>query len=78
MKKPITQTHEPHSIKCLRAIAAYEGGPEKLVKKLGITEAGYYRWIREESISKTFIIPLTKLFHERISAEDLLGKFDKR
>lgn len=65
-----------HSIRCLRAIAAYEGGYEVLAKKVGVQRQTIAQWVIRKSIPADKILPLTRLFKERISAEDLLGKYD--
>lgn len=67
---------EPHSIRCLRAIAYYEGGPQVFSDKIGVAYQTYRSWVMAQSIPKQYILKIAKLFGERVSAEDLLGKYD--
>lgn len=69
---------EPHSIRCLRAVAHYEGGPQAFSEKIGVSYQTYRSWVMLQSIPKQYILKIAKLFGERVSAEDLLGKYDHK
>lgn len=68
----------PHSIKCLRAIAGYEGGIDILCEKLGMSRAAYNAWLLKCSISKQHIVALSRMARERFTVEDLIGKYDQQ
>lgn len=67
---------EPHSIRCLRAIAHYEGGPQAFSEKIGVSYQTYRSWCMQQSVPKQYILKIAQLFGQRVSAEDLLGKYD--
>jgi hypothetical protein len=74
----MTKMQIPHSIKCLKAIEAYVGGRKQLAVKLGITESAINQWVWNQRVSQKHILNLCELSGNKYSAEDLLGKFDKK
>jgi len=67
----------PHSLRCLRAIVGYVGGVEALSNVLDIDKNTINRWLQVGEISKSQILPLTKIImNNKFTAEELLGKYD--
>ena len=66
----------PHSIRCLKAIEAFNGGREALAERLGISPAAIARWVHEGQIARSSIINLVALSDGRFTAEELLGAND--
>lgn len=66
----------PHSIRCLKAIEAYEGGRDEVAEKLGLKRGAIDRWVREKKIAPGAVLKLSKMFNEKVSVEELLGSND--
>ena len=67
-----------HSLKCLRAIEAYEGGRDLLAQRLGVSLYTICRWYVKEEIPGYAIKKLCKMMQGKVTVEDLLGLNDKK
>ena len=67
----------PHSMRLFRAIEAYHGGRKAFAKKMGMQPQSLDRWSRERRIAPYRVLEVLKFAGGKVTAEELLGKFDK-